>query len=360
MKNFLLTSLSIAVFSLPCFGQQQLSLSENDIALLELQFAPVEFADEQLGIELPGLVVTSPNIKAEVRSRFPGVLEHWNLQSGDVVAAGEVLAHIHSPEVLSLQQDYLVQYNSYALEQQRLQREQRLLDQGIISEQRFQQTEGQWRSVQLALNTLALKLQLAGMTESDLADLREGDLEIGLLLLRAPQSGLLAHRAFRVGEYVETNSVVATLNEPGNPWVSVQVPARLERFLEIGSPMRVSGSMHTLTLQQRDFEIDPTTQSIEVLAGFDSPESYVPGQLLTIALQPGQGALFVPSNAVVHEGSETLVYVRTPEGVEVRSLSLLPVGGGYLAGSGLNVDDEILIQGTALLKGIQMGLGSEQ
>ena len=360
MKGISLSLSFLALISLSCFGQQYLSLSEADIELLGLKFAPVAVADGQAGIELPAQVVASPDAMTEVRTRFSGVLERWNREAGSLVEQGEILAVIRSPEVLSLQQQFLVQHNNLTLETQRLEREQQLLTQGIISEQRFQQSEGQQRAAELAANALVLQLQQAGLNEVNLRELRQGELETGALLLRAPQSGLLTHRAYRVGQYIEANDVVASLDEPGNPWVAVQVPARLASYLEIGSSLSLQNTAETLTLRQRDFAIDTVSQSMEVLAQFDSPADYLPGQLLTIALQPGQGALFVPADAVVHDGSETQVYIRTREGVEARSIRLLPVGSGYLTSAGLSAGDEILVQGAALVKGIQLGLGTDQ
>jgi len=360
MSRVSLSLLLFALMPVSGVGQQHLSLSEADINLLGLKFAPVAYAENQVGIELPAQVVTSPDVLTEVRSRYGGVLEHWNHAAGVAVERGEVLAVIRSPEILSLQQEYLVQHNNLMLETQRLEREQRLLSQGIISEQRYLQSAGQQRAVELATNALVMQLQQAGLDETSLHELREGRFDSGVLLIRAPQNGLLTHRSFRVGQYVEANEIVANLDEPGNPWVAVQVPARLAAFLEIGSSLGLQNSDTALTLRQRDFAIDPDSQSMEVLAQFDTPADFLPGQLLTVSLRPGQGALFVPAVAVVHDGAETLVYVRNPEGVEARRINLMPVGNGYLASSALSAGDEILIQGAALVKGIQLGLGSDQ
>jgi len=70
--------------------------------------------------------------------------------------------------------------------------------------------------------------------------------------------------------------------------------------------------------------------------------------------------LLIPAAAVVHEGVESLVYVRNPNGVEVRALSLIPMGDAYLAISGIRAGEQILVKGAALVKGIQLGLGTDE
>ena len=68
--------------------------------------------------------------------------------------------------------------------------------------------------------------------------------------------------------------------------------------------------------------------------------------------------MLVPAAAVTHSGSDTTVYVRHADGVEARPISLLPLGNHYLATEGIAPGEELVIEGAALLKGIQIGLGS--
>lgn len=341
-------------------AQESIPLSEADIELLGLEFTPVVPAERQAGISLPGQVVSSPETMTRGISLYAGVLSHWHHEAGASVRAGEVLATIRSSEILSLQQDYLTSRNELYLAQQRLDRDRQLFDNGIISRQRLQETESVLRSIELQVSGLTQRLAQAGLEEQELAQLVAGDFELGTLSIRAPVAGVLNHRAYTTGEFVPENAVVAELTGGDSPWLSVQVPARLLPFLDVGSQLSIVGSGQSLTLRQRDFSVDPDSQSVEVLAEFDESVSLVPGQLQTVSLHPQSGALFIPADAVVHEGVETLVYVRSAAGVEVRALDLMPVGDGYLATAGVSAGEELLIRGTALVKGIQLGLGSDE
>jgi hypothetical protein len=70
--------------------------------------------------------------------------------------------------------------------------------------------------------------------------------------------------------------------------------------------------------------------------------------------------MLVPGDAVVHSGDNTVVFVRTVDGVEARVLDLEPAGSNYVAGPQLRVGDQLVIQGASVLKGVQLGLGQDE
>ena len=358
MKNLLFTALLLAMG--PVLAQETLTLSTDDIALLDLQFEEVVSADRQVGVSLPGVVVAPPDASYLGISLYSGVLESWHQAAGAVVMAGEPLATIRSVDVLAIQQAYLNSENELQLARQQEERDRQLYDSGIVSEKRLLESQVALRGKQSQVQALSEQLRQAGMRTADIEALAAGDYTLGTFTIRAPANGALGHRAFTVGEHVPANAVVAELAGGDRLWLSVQVPSRLLPLLELGSRLSTSDGESSLTLRHRDFAVDRHSQSVEVLAEFDQPVALMPGQLQTVVLHPQPGAFLVPAAAVVHEGSDSLVYVRTAAGVEVRSLDLIPMGDAYLANSGVRAGEQLLTRGTALVKGIQLGLGSDE
>lgn len=359
-----MTKLPVILFltlgTLPAFGQNQISLDEADIQLLELEFAPVAVAERQLGVSLPGVVVSPPDASSLGISLYSGVLERWHAAPGEAVEAGAALATLRSVEVLEAQRHYQVANTELSLALQQFERDSQLFEAGIISRRRLLESETTLGGAQAALRSMESQLMAVGLRQTDLQALLAGEFDLGTFTIRAPAAATLSHRAYITGEHVPANAVVAELNGNDRPWLSVQVPARLSPLLELGGSLSTAASGYTLTLRQRDFNIDVLSQSVEVLAEFDGQVPVVPGQLQTVVLHPRPGAMLIPAAAVVHEGVESLVYVRIPNGVEVRPLSLIPMGDAYLATSGIQSGEQILVKGAALVKGIQLGLGSDE
>jgi hypothetical protein len=108
--------------------------------------------------------------------------------------------------------------------------------------------------------------------------------------------------------------------------------------------------------------IDSSNQTIELFAEFDAVEDggrrFTTGQIISVVLPPSREGVLISDRAVVHSGNVATVYVRGPSGVEARELTLRSVGAQYLAESGIAAGEMVAIQGAAVLKGIQLGLGS--
>lgn len=352
MSILLIVSVTRAVWA-----QESFAINEDEITLLGLEFSPVTTVDNRLGVQLPARIIAAPDVGGAVVSPFAGVISQWLHTAGDNVAAGDVLAIINSIELTSVQQDYLEHYSEQLQAQQQLQRDEQLWQQGIIAQARLQQTQAHLGAIQSQVRAGEKLLTVAGLMPSDLMALGSGEFELGQLLLRAPVSGIVARRLIGVGEYVETNSVVAHLTQSNTTWASIQVPSRLLTMVNAGVHLSSPQGDWNLTLVSRDHVIDPLTQSAQVLAQFSRSTTLLPGQLINIVVHPAPDALLIPAAAVVHEGSQTLVYVYVGQRLESRALELVPVGDGYIAQSGINAGEQLVVKGAALVKGMQLGLG---
>ncbi|MCI5106985.1 MAG: efflux RND transporter periplasmic adaptor subunit [Pseudomonadales bacterium] len=358
LKPVLLTA--TLLFGQVLWAQNQIALTDADIRLLELEFAPLQSTGQQAGTGLPARVIASPEQVSQAISRYEGTIERWYQATGAMLDEGSVIASLYSPQILALQQQFLEQDTVTASLRQQLQRDRQLLANGVISEQRLQISEAGLRRAELALEAGRAQLRSAGLEASDITDLLNGEHSLGIGYIRAPVAGELIHRHYRTGEHVMANAVLASLGNDESQWLSVQLPSRLLPLLTEASYLSIAATGERLSLRQRDFSIDAESQTVELLAEFDQPVNRPVGQLLTVMLHPGRDTIYLPSSAVVHEAGETLVYVRTAQGVEIRALELLAIGDGYQATSGVRVGEQVLVRGAALVKGMQLGLGSDE
>ena len=352
------TLVLLALFTPSLFAQENLAISDADISRMGIVFAPVQALDNNAGARFPATVINSPDTVTTLSARYSGVIEQWQQSSGNAVTAGQTLATIRSPEILSVQNDWIAALAEMDSTQFELTKDQALFDQGIIAQQRLMQTRNQAQRAAFNERSTRAQLSLAGFNESRLNALRENGTGLGTYALQAPVDAVLTQRMGNVGDYVEANMPLAFLNSGERRWVSIHVPGRFATDMDIGQTFTVAGTGETLTLRQKDFVIDSSNQTIELFAEFDSDSRFTTGQIISVVLPPSRQGILIPDRAVVHSGNVATVYVRTNSGVEARELSLLSVGADYLAESGLRAGELIAIQGSAVLKGIQLGLGS--
>lgn len=359
MKSRSLVLLALLCGStLPLSAQELIPLDAATVNRLGLVFMPVTAPDTSTGARFPANVTASPRTESEVHALHGGVLESWQVQAGQQVAAGTVLAIVRSPDVLALQQEWVAaqaadQNASYALE-----RDQSLFDQGVIARQRLQESERQAREARFTLQALQAALEQAGFSAQELLALQSEGRELGRYRIKAAIGGIVAHLDHRAGDMIEAGAAVVAVTGD-TLWISAELPAALAARVAVGQTLRLADTGAALLVQQKEQALDDQTQTVGVLAEFTDPVTLLPGQIVTLLLPPQADGIVVPADAVVRNGADTVVFVKVAQGVESRVLSLQPLGPDYLARDGLEVGDEVVVRGASVIKGITLGLGGE-
>lgn len=343
-------------------AQQPIAISDADISRMGIVFAPVRAMDASAGARFPATVINSPDAVTTLSARFAGVIEQWLQSAGSPLEAGTVLAVIRSPELLDVQNAWIAAAAERERAEFELAKDESLLERGVISRQRLVQTRNRTLQSAFAEKSMRAQLALAGFENAALQALRETGEGLGSYFLVAPAKAVLSQRIGNVGSYVEANMPLAYLNSGERRWVSIHVPGRFASEVALGQSLQVADSGESLTLRQKDYVIDSSNQTIELFAEFDAVEDgsrrFTTGQIISVVLPPSREGVLISDRAVVHSGNVATVYVRGPSGVEARELTLRSVGAQYLAESGITAGEMVAIQGAAVLKGIQLGLGS--
>lgn len=345
------------LLSTPLHAQEPVAISPEDIVRMGVVFAPAEPVDTSAGARFPATVVNSPDSAASITALWSGTLSSWSGTPGEPVSAGSVLATVRSQEVLPLQDAWIDAVTALESADFALRRDDTLFSQGVIAQQRLNQTRLAQQQATFTERSARALLTQGGFDATRLQALREQGRGLGEFYLLAREDGVLTQRLYTAGAWVDAGAVVATLNAGTRRWASAHVPARAASAVAIGQRLSIAGSGESLTLRQKDFVIDTSNQTMELLAEFDAETALTTGQIISLVLPPSAPGILVPERAVVHSGSSTTVYVRTAAGVEARTLTLQSIGADYLAVDGLATGEQIAIQGTAVLKGIQLGLG---
>jgi RND family efflux transporter MFP subunit len=357
MRSVQLFLLLITLTTSPLLRAQTLDLSQADIERHGIVFAPVKGVDARTGTRVPARVINSPQRQSTIIAPYAGILEKWRVALGEKVTAGTVLASLRSQQIVDIQQQWLAA--NTLLDQARFERQkdQQLFEAGIIAAQRLKQTKADYSRARFQQLALTEKLQQAGFNQADLKQLSSGGMNPGIYFIVATVDGRLSQRRVDTGDYLHANSPVAALQQSTLPWIRAQIPTSLAGGLQVGQALSIHATNDPLTLKQKDLQVNPGTQTLEILAEFNQPTALMTGQIVSLILPPSESGVLVPAGAVVHTGDETRVFVRTPTGVEVRQLELRPVGSHYRAQHGIAIGEELVVSGAALLKGMQLGLG---
>ena len=336
-----------------------IELTQDDAIRLGIQFESVKPVNDAMGIELPAQVVAPLDEGSHAYSLVDGVLSDWRASSGDRVLEGEIIARIASNVAGDLQAQWLDADASLSAARLEASRSERLFENGVIAERRLQQVQLALAHAESREASSRRALEQLGFDASSIDRLAESKANLGYALLRAPREGLLVHRARSVGEPVAVGDRIAEFQSSSAKWVSVILPAALADTLESSTKLSIMPTGETLTLRERDYSIDTQTQTIELYAEFDTEVNYPLGSLIDVFILPSESGVLVPASAIVYTEGNNYVYIKTANGVIPRQLELIPIGRDYLVHSGLRAGEQIAVSGTALLKGMQLGLGGD-
>ncbi|MDF1639301.1 efflux RND transporter periplasmic adaptor subunit [Alcanivorax jadensis] len=332
-------------------------LSRDEAVRMRLVFQPARSADLKDGNSVPATVINSPEHSSQAIALYSGTLTRWHLMPGDTVTAGQPVATLSSPELMAVEESWLKSHNNLEQARYELERDDELLKEGIIANQRLQQTRRRFQQAEFTQTAYRQQLTRAGFTQADLEQLASGSRQPGEYQVKSPATGTLSERLYNAGQAVTANTPVATLQAGAELWLEAAVPNALAASLDVGDRLQLARSDDVVVLKYKNSAVNPTTQMVDIMAALERPQGYLPGQTLMLTLPPLARGVLVPAAAVTHSGGATTVYVRRENGVEARAISLLPMGNHYLATDGIAPGEELVVEGAALLKGIQLGLG---
>lgn len=360
----------LVLFSTAAFaaGDVSLALSATDFERLGVEFGmPVPAESTEVGSG-PAEVVIPPTQQVVVGATVSGVLSRLLVAEGESVSAGQAIAEIESPELLVLQRAYVNSVAANELAQVQLQRDRGLREEGIIAERRLQETTAAATTATVALDQSRQQLALAGMSENQLQKLASQQRLSSSLILRSPIDGVIVSQLSSLGSQIDTVGPVFRVADLTRLWLEVRVSQ--QQASKISSGMQVTAPDFDDSLSAQVFHVGPVvdsvSQTVMIRAVTDNKQhSLRPGQFLSariIAAVADEGETYVvPSNALVSDGTDTFLFFRSADGVDVRRVQLLSDSGreSYVA-SDERLSSEIVTSGVAALKSIWLEAGADE
>ncbi len=315
----------------------------------------------------PAVVVVPVNQVHVVSSAYAGLVDQLQVTAGQSVKKGQVLAHIISPELISMQREYLQSNTQKRLARQSLDRDEALFKDGIIAEKRLQTSQNSHLETSAQMNERRQLLRLSGMGDGSINQLeKSGRYQNGIALV-APISGVVLEQMVSQGQRIDAVMPLLKIAQLSPLWVEVQVPLTdlKKNHIQKGAliaikDLDVSGKVITVLPSMRAQDQTAIVRA-EVRSGVDQ---LFPSQMVDVIISSTASASMsnfkVPTSALVNHQSRVMVFVQTDKGFEVREVKVLNTQGDITSISGdFNGTEKIVISGTAAIKASWQGMGGE-
>ena len=338
-----------------------------------IQLASVETA-ERAGIEVqpvivdrvtqrfeaPAEVVFDQNQTTTLTSSLAVTVTRWYLDPGLPVQKGDAIAAADSPDMAQLQGEYLEAWSDDQIHRRELERGANLLAKGLIDSASYDRISGEAISAEAEFVQAASRLQLAGLSSSDLVLLQQERQGSSRFDLRASSNGMLLERVASLGKLLGPGDALARIGDPSALWIEARVRTSdlprvtLRQTVEFSADgnalRRVSGEVIWVSPY-----LDPHTRTAIVRAVPTSNSSFLRAHefgRLSLLQEVNQYSVMVPIDAVQWDGCCNVVFVR--EAPDIYRPQKVEIALGeqfyYRVLSGLQPDDEVVVRGSFLLK----------
>lgn len=195
--------------------REQASFSSTDENIPNrVEFTPLQYQAAGIQVEkikrknlkevvrASGYLEVPPQNKAVVAPLMGGVIKNIFVLEGNYVKKGQILATLEHPDLIKLQEEFIIAKSELAFMEKEYQRQKELFDEDVSSGKIFQQTESQYDAAKAKFSSLGNQLRMLGLPVNDIA---AGKIS-PLVPLAAPITGYVSHISASIGIYAEPNN----------------------------------------------------------------------------------------------------------------------------------------------------------
>lgn len=235
------------------------------------------------------------NESAELRPEIPGTITAIHYEEGSLVKKDSLLVSLDTRELDAQLAETRASFN---LATRNLERNQALLEDDAVSKLEVDDAVAEHARLQAAIDLLEVRIAKSS--------------------IRAPFDGLTGPRSLSIGDYVQSSTVITTVDDLSRLKVEMQVPERYLPNLQPGGnfTLRAATSAPGEDVPGEVYfvspRIDPETRSTLVKGYVNNPPPFLkPGMFanVTLVLRTIPDALVVPETSILSTARGTVIIV---------------------------------------------------
>ena len=362
MKTTYLYLLAVLCFHQSAFAVNELTLSENQQQTLGIVTAPLPPKQQGELSGMPAQVVIPGNQLFTISTPLAAMVEQTLVGVGDLVSKGQVLATLQSPALAEAQRNLLQAATQSQLAQDSLARDEKLWQDGIISESRYRTTQSQYREASAVLAERKQILKLSGMSGNAISQLQSGSNLNSLLTVISPIDGVILEKNASPGQRLDAAVSLFKVAKLDPLALEIQAPLSSTHGLKVGATVSVPayGATGKLTAIGRSLSGGNQTILLRALI-HKGTESLRPGQFVEASIDTSANnstQWSVPNRALARINGKIFVFVEIAKGFRYETVTVLHEGAqSSLISGSFKGDEQIAVQGVSTLKAQMMGIG---
>jgi len=295
------------------------SLTAEQIKTVGIQYGTIEQKELTATLKANGALRVPNNNKANATSMYGGVVKSINVQLGDFVKKGQVIATIANPQFIQLQEEYLSTSSKIIFAEQELARQKELNSGNAGALKNYQNADAELKSIRTRRASLQQQIQLMGINPSSLNNnnLRSA------LSVTSPITGTISNVFSKIGSYVDVSSPVAEIVDNSQLHLDLNIFEKDLPMLKVGQIIHFritnnSGEDYNAKVYSIGAAFENDSKSIPVHATVQGNKTgLIDGMNITAIVSLNNVTTdAVPTDAIVSADGKEYIFVVTDKRVE--------------------------------------------
>jgi len=306
------------------------SLSTEQIKTVDIQYGSIEQKQLSATLKVNGALRVPNNYKANVTSLYGGVIKTINVQSGDFVKKGQLIATIANPQFIQLQEEYLSTTSKIIFAEQEVVRQKELNEGNAGALKNYQSANAELKSMRTRRASLQQQIQLMGINPNSLnnSNLRSA------LSVTSPISGTISNVFSNIGSYVDVSSPLAEIVDNSQLHLDLNIFEKDLPLIKIGQIIHFritnnSGEDYNAKVYSIGAAFENESKSIPIHATVQGNKSgLIDGMNITAIVSLNDvTTTAIPNEAIVSTDGKDYIFVvinnqaaeEKPEGAKVKN-----------------------------------------
>ncbi|OJX36268.1 MAG: efflux transporter periplasmic adaptor subunit [Flavobacteriia bacterium 40-80] len=195
------------------------SLTQEQIKAVGITFGEIEQKQLTATIKANGILRVPNNFKANATTLYGGVIKTLNVEFGDHVKKGQIIATVSNPQFIQLQEEYLTINSQIVLAEAEMKRQQELADGNAGAKRNLQNATAELNTLRTRQASLKQQLELMGI---NVGSVTNSNMQ-SALIVRSPINGTISNIFAKIGSYVDVSSPIAEIVDNNSLHLDLQV-----------------------------------------------------------------------------------------------------------------------------------------
>ena len=295
------------------------TLTQEQIKAVGITLGKVENKELTATIKANGMLKVPNNNKANATSLYGGVIKTLNVQIGDYVKKGQVIATIANPQFIQLQEEYLTIGSKITFAEQEVQRQNELNAGNAGALKNLQSATAELNSLRTRRASLQQQIQLMGINPGSVSN---SNLK-SALVVTSPLNGTVSNVFAKIGSYVDVSSPVIEIVDNSSLHLDFQVFEKDLPKIKVGQIIHFTLTNNPTTVYDAtvfsigsSFENESKTIAVHCRVK-GNKNGLIDGMNITgIVSLDNITTPAVPNDAIVNADGKYYVFIQTDKRVE--------------------------------------------